>query len=545
MQYLFLIIISVLSSVSNLALAQNPTWQWVKSATGNHFDIAVRSCTDASGNIIVTGSYFSTPLNFQNSVINSSGGYDVFIAKYDAAGNELWVRSFGSAGEENVNDIACDENGDIYLTGTYNNNNVFGGDSILSSNFQYSMFLIKYDSLGNEIWGKGVRGTSLVNYVVGHSLQCNNNNDVVVIGRFKSQTILFDSLVINDINNVDVFLAQYNSGGVLKWAQSIGGFMDDWGLGVDCDNLNNIYITGMYGVNGITIGSFTLPNSGGTDVFLAKLDSSGVAQWASRGVGSSFEVASSLAVESNGDVFITGNFQSPVLSFGAINLNNTGESAMFIAKFNALGNIVWAKNSSGPGTANGSDIDIFGMNEIYVTGWYDSTSVSFDTTTLISSGGEDVYIAKYNGNGYMEWVMGPTGPLNERCYGITTSSNGDITLTGMFESSPVEFGSHQLNNTTFGYQDFFIARLSNPTSIAEIMIDHELKVWPNPSNGTFQIQLPDGMQEIILYDIQNRIIKRLQGSGKVEIQIETPGLYFLKATAEKSFFTKVMISSVY
>lgn len=528
-----------------LAYAQSPTWQWVKSATGNHFDIAVRSCTDVSGNIIVAGSYFSTPLNFQNSVINSSGGYDVFIAKYDAAGNELWVRSFGNVGEEHVNDIACDGNGNIYLTGTYNNNIVFGGDSLLSSNFQYSMFLIKYDSSGNEIWGKGVRGTSLVNYVVGHSLQCNNNNDVIVIGRFKSQTILFDSLVVNDINNVDVLLAKYNSGGVLQWAQSIGGFMDDWGLGVDCDTSNNIYITGMYGANGITIGSFTLPNSGGSDVFLAKLDSSGVAQWATRGVGTSFEVASSVAVESNGDVFVTGNFQSPVFSFGTINLNNTGESAMFLAKFNALGNIVWAKNSSGPGTSNGYDVDTYGINEIYVTGWYDSTFISFDTTSLISSGGEDVYIAKYNGNGNLEWVTGPTGPLNERCYGVTTSSNGDITLTGMFESSPVEFGSHQLNNTTLSYQDLFIARLSKPTSTAEIIKDHELKVWPNPSIGTFQIQLPNSIHEIVLYDIQSRIIKRLQGSGTVEIKIDTPGMYFLKATALESFFSKVLISSAY
>ena len=545
MRHLLLIIIFTLCLVNNLAHAQTPVWQWVKSASGNHFDIAVRSCTDANGNLIVTGSYFSTPLDFQNSVINSNGGYDVFIAKYDAAGNELWVRSFGNVGEENVNDIASDGNGNIYLTGTYNNNILFGGDSLLTSNFQYSMFLIKYDSLGNEGWGKGVQGTSLVNYVVGHSLQCNNNNDVIVIGRFKSQTILFDSLVVNDINNVDVLLAKYNSGGVLKWAQSIGGFMDDWGLGVDCDTLNNIYITGMYGANGITIGSFTLPNSGGSDVFLAKLDSSGVAQWATRGVGASFEVASSVAVESNGDLFITGNFQSPVFSFGAINLNNTGESAMFIAKFNALGNVIWAKNSSGPGSTNGYDIDTYGTNEIYVTGWYDSTFVSFDTTTLISSGGEDVYIAKYNVNGNLEWVIGPTGILNERCYGVTTSSNGDITLTGMFESSPIEFGTHQLNNTTLSYQDLFIARLSNPTSTAEIITDHELKVWPNPSNGTFQIQLPDGIQEIVLYDIQSRIIKHLQGSGTVEIHMDTPGLYFLKATAEKSFFSKVYISSTY
>ena len=218
---------------------------------------------------------------------------------------------------------------------------------------------------------------------------------------------------------------------------------------------------------------------------------------------------------------------------------------MFIAKFNAIGNVIWAKNSSGPGSTNGYDIDTYGTNEIYVTGWYDSTFVSFDTTTLISSGGEDVYIAKYNVNGNLEWVKGPTGNLNERCFGVTASTNGDITLTGMFESSPVEFGTHQLNNTTFGYQDLFIARLSNPTSTAEIITDHELKVWPNPSNGTFQIQLPDGIQEIVLYDIQSRIIKRLQGSGTVEIQMDTPGLYFLKAIAEKSFFSKVLISSTY
>ena len=74
MRHLLLIIIFTLCLVNNLAHAQTPVWQWVKSASGNHFDIAVRSCTDANGNLIVTGSYFSTPLDFQNSVIIRMAG---------------------------------------------------------------------------------------------------------------------------------------------------------------------------------------------------------------------------------------------------------------------------------------------------------------------------------------------------------------------------------------------------------------------------------------------------------------------------------------
>jgi hypothetical protein len=75
-----LIFLIAFGSKCTSLIAQNPSWQWVKSATGNHYDIAQNSCTDASGNTIVTGNYFSTPLNFQNSSISSSGGYDVFIA---------------------------------------------------------------------------------------------------------------------------------------------------------------------------------------------------------------------------------------------------------------------------------------------------------------------------------------------------------------------------------------------------------------------------------------------------------------------------------
>lgn len=512
----FLFIIAI-GAVCTSLRAQSPSWQWIKSANGNHFDIAESSCTDADGNIIVTGSYVSSPLSFQNSSINSNGGYDVFVAKYDAGGNELWVRSFGGGGEENVNDITCDGNGNIYLTGIYNYNVSFGGDTLTSSNFQYSMFLIKYDSLGNEVWGKGVKGISVVNYVVGHSIQCNSNNDVIVLGRFKSQSILFDSLVVNDINNVDVLLAKYNSGGVLQWAQSIGGFMDDWGLGVDCDLQNNIYITGMYGANGITIGTFTLPNSGSSDIFLAKLDDSGVAQWAIRGIGASSEVARSVSVTTSGDIYITGNFESPTLSFGSNNIYNNGVSSMFIVKFNALGNIMWAKNSSGPGLATGYDIATYGMNGIYVTGWFDSTFVSFDADTLISSGGEDIYIAKYNGNGLLEWTTSSIGNLNERAYGVTTSINGDITIVGTFESSPLQFGPYQLNNTTTGYQDLFIAHLASPTSFHEIIGDSKLNIWPNPSYGIFQVKLPTGDAELTIYDIQGREITRIQAVGTATI----------------------------
>jgi hypothetical protein len=215
---------------------------------------------------------------------------------------------------------------------------------------------------------------------------------------------------------------------------------------------------------------------------------------------------------------------------------------MFLAKFNALGNIVWAKNSSGPGLATGYDMDTYGTNEVYVTGWYDSTFVSFDTSTLVSSGGEDVYIAMYDGNGNLECVKGSTGSLNERCFGVDASINGDITLTGMFESSPVEFGSYSLNNTTSGYQDLFIARLSKPTSNFEIMKNFELNVWPNPSNGIFQINLPEGTIELKIYDIQGREIRRYIASRSIEIQIDTPGMYFLQAKFESTYYAKVLIS---
>lgn len=531
----------ILSFASQIANGQLPVWQIVKTAAGTDNDIAIRSCTDQFGNLLVTGNYSSTSLAFSSDTIYNPGGYNVYVAKYDPSGDEIWIRNFGGTGYETVNDITTNSKGEIFVTGTYNNTNIFGGDTLSTTNFQYSMFLLKYDSAGNEIWGKGVKGTSVSFYVTGQSIKCDYDDNVLLTGNFKSTSIIFDTITVNKINAEDIFIAKYDNSGAIQWAQSAGGIMDDAGFGIDCDSSNNIFVAGRYGANGMIIGSTQLLNNGGSDIFVAKLNPLGNVIWAKQAGGPLSESANAIAVDDYGNAYITGNFQSSVLSFGGQTISNVGKTSTFIVKYDVNGSEIWARSSVGPGNTYGYDIDTYINNGIYIAGWYDSTSVSFGNTNLFSTGGEDVFVLKYDSVGNVQWVFSPSGNLNEHCLGVNVASTGDVTITGMFESSPTTFGPYILNNSSAGHQDLFIARLATPTSVTEFSSPSQLLVWPNPGYNLFHVQLPKGVNKISIFDIQGSSIAHYEGLGTISFILEKPGMYFIKSENRNICYGKVLV----
>ncbi len=163
----------------------------------------------------------------------------------------------------------------------------------------------------------------------------------------------------------------------------------------------------------------------------------------------------SVAVNSGGDVFITGMFNSDLIFDSTITLLNTGFSEMFAAKYDDNGQVIWATRAFGNYGDQGQCVATGSSGNIYTTGEFFSNSITFDSLTLVNNhitpyfddATTDIFLVKYNNSGKAIWAKSGGGTYLEFVRGIAVDENENITIVGTFWSSSVTFGSHTLTKT--------------------------------------------------------------------------------------------------
>lgn len=181
-------------------------------------------------------------------------------------------------------------------------------------------------------------------------------------------------------------------------------------------------------------------------------------QWAKGATGVGSEEGYSSATDTAGNVFITGSFTGSTISFGAYTLTNAGTNAnVFITKYAPNGNVLWAKSATGTVSDYGFSVSTDVVGNVFVTGCFQSPSTTFGTYTLTNAGtNSNIFIAKYDANGNVLWAKSAGGIADDRGYGVTTDATGNVLVTGYFQSPTITFGTYTLTNS--GNYDVFIAK---------------------------------------------------------------------------------------
>jgi type IX secretion system substrate protein/beta-propeller repeat-containing protein len=280
---------------------------WAKAVSGLNNDGGSGVATDAHGNCFITG-YFSSPsLVFGIDTINNMGSYDIFLAKYDSAGNALWAKSAGGNDSDEGNGIVTDLFGNIYLTGNfYSTIAHFGTDSVINNSGVGEFFLAKYDSVGNSIWvrnGIGTMGDG------GYGVATDPQGNAFSTGFFYSPTIIFDTDSLINSNLCNIFIVKYDSSGNILWAKSSSGNISAMGYSIISDEFGNTYIEGGMGDTVITFDTVTLhaPTNSSDAVFIIKYNSSGNALYGFA-LASGGEDNSGLTLDPFGNIFIGSDF---------------------------------------------------------------------------------------------------------------------------------------------------------------------------------------------------------------------------------------------
>jgi hypothetical protein len=426
---------------------QAPDWIWAKSAVGPSDNQGRALVTDSIGNIYVTGtSAYGTTFG---SIYLITG--KVFLAKYDPAGNELWVKGHYALGAE-PNDIAIDPAGNIYVTGR------FGGDSIKFDsvtlyNGNGDIFLVKYNNSGDVIWAINCGGSG---NAFTRKVATGTDGNVFISGSYSSSTISFGTTTLTNQASpyLDVFVSKLDSVGNFIWTRGGGGPNSDLIKGMDTDDSGNVIITGTF-VSYIYFDSLYISPGG---IFIVKYDSSGVLIWAENITSSNGAESQGLNIDISGNIIITGKFSGPTLDFGQLVLNSNYSFQIFVAKYSSSGNLIWANTDGSIIYNNTTGIITDNEGNIFVTGVFHG-SIDFGVTTLTS----DIpysyknFVFKYDALGNRYWIKGINGTSDGIIFGVTVDNVGDLIVTGIFVGASFVFDSDTLNY--FHGEDIFVAKL--------------------------------------------------------------------------------------
>jgi hypothetical protein len=500
-----LFIILIISILGLNLHAQAPDWQWATQAGGISSDTGKSIAIDENGNCYVTGN-FSDAATFGSYSLTSSGNLDIYVAKIDQNGNWLRITQAGGISSDTGTSIAIDDNENCYVTGYFNDTAMFGSYS-LTSNGDSDIFVGKIDNSGNWLWATRAGG---INDDSGTSIVADDNGNCYVTGYF-NDTAMFGSYSLTSNGDSDIFVGKIDNSGNWLWVTQAGGIDVEYFSAITIDDFGNSYVTGMFEETA-TFGYNSLTSSGYADIFVAKINNSGNWQWATQAGGSSPDIGKSIAIDGNGNCYVTGDFEGSAI-FGSYSLTSNGAEDIFVAKMDENGNWIWAIRAGGLDFDNGRSITVDDADNCYVTGDFVG-SVIFGSYFLISNGSKNIFVAKLDGNGNWVWVTQAEGMSIQFGSGIAIDDNANNYVIGEFYGTAI-FGSHSL--TCNNGSDIFVAKLENFTSVESELFPEKIKLsnYPNPFNPstTFEFSIQnDSRVELSIYNIKGQKIKNLVNS---------------------------------
>lgn len=200
-------------------------------------------------------------------------------------------------------------------------------------------------------------------------------------------------------------LFKFTNDGTAEFAYTLGinvSTQQTHGEGIGLDSSGNIYVTG-----------YTVAVGDGEEGFIAKYNSSGTLQWDKRlGSSSSADRFQRCVVDSSNDIITVGTYQQASTSY---------QNEILIAKYNGSGVLQWNRKIDGSGDDSAVGITVDSSNNIYIAGQTASSGVQ---------GSNDMFIAKYNSSGTIQWkrTLGTTN--NDVAKNVRVDSSGDVYLLG-------------------------------------------------------------------------------------------------------------------
>lgn len=268
--------------------------------------------------------------------------------------------------------------------------------------FLFLIIGIRLTSVNGQSWYWGIQGKGSISFSNYVSVDTYGNS--YLSGSF-ADTVNFGANQLITDSNGSIFLVKYDSSGTAKWAvqSSISSHEGVFGsLYTTVDGSQNTYIAGSF-IDTIQLGAYTFISPIG-DMYFIKYNASGNISWAKQAFTNGEIDAYSVATDNKYNVYFSGSF------YDSIEIENyklyTNEWSTFIAKFDSAGNLLWIKNSSTVGVLGGAwgySLSTDKYDNIYLYGTFWDT-VGFGSNVLQGKTIQSLFLTKYDSNGNVIWA---------------------------------------------------------------------------------------------------------------------------------------------
>jgi hypothetical protein len=490
------------ASNETLIIDPMPNRLWGTYYGGSLDDYGDALAIDASGNVYLGGTTNST------TDIASTGAWDVtlggpqdaFLVKFSSSGSRIWGTYYGGSGYDDVNAVATDASGNVYLAGhTQSTADIAStGAYDVTLGGTKDAFLVKFSSTGSRIWGTYYGGSDSDD---GNAVATDASGNVYLAG-YTSSTTDIASTGAYDVTlsgSYDAFLVKFSSTCSRIWGTYYGGSVYDYGNALATDASGNVYLGGT--TNSTTdiasTGAWDVTLVGPQDAFLVKFSSSGSRIWGTYYGGSGSNNVNAVATDASGNVYLAGHTQSTadIASTGAYDVTYGGEYDAFLVKFSSSGSRIWASYYGGSGQDLGSGIATDASGNVYVGGTTQST------TDIASTGAYDVtfsercdaFLVKFSSSGSRIWGTYYGGSVYDYGNALATDASGNVFLTG-YTTSTTDIASTGAYDVTLGgnadaflvkFEEGFLTQISSPTLPYNAFCQNESFTLSNTVLGTF------------------------------------------------------------
>ena len=468
-----------LSDPRNLESVPRGRLLWVRRSGGAEADTAYTVAPLAGGGAVLGGGFSGTATfasgATRDPTLTSAGGSDIFAAKYRADGTLAWAEGEGGTSGDEAWGVAALADGGALVTGLFRGSATFAdgqpNKATLVSLGHSDAFVAKYAVDGTLTWVKGVFGTS---YEWGRSIAALADGGALVTGTIR-ETVTFgegeaNKTVLTAVKGQDMFIARYDADGGLVWAKRVGGNNNDRGGGVAALPDGSALVTGQFAIRAVFgqgEARETTLQSTGTDVFLAKYEANGSLAWARATQGTGYHYGHNVVALPDGGALLTGHFLTTMVFVDEEGEETTLESAggfdMFVARYDAEGEVLWATRIGGSGAEMSPDIAALPNGGALVTGQFQGRATfgpgDPGETVLTSAGEEDIFVAEYDADGRLLRASRTGGVSADIGSEVAVLPDGGVLVAGSF-SDTVAFGQGEPNQTILasaGGSDSFLA----------------------------------------------------------------------------------------
>ena len=367
-------------------------------------------------------------------------------------------------------------------------------------------------------------------------VECDTQGNIYTTGIAESASISFNGVTAQfgqyqeDINDITTFVAKFNSSGTCLWAQcgqSNNDVLGNWPKSIAVDGAGNAYVAGYMHNSSLSFGSISLTkqlSGNNTHSYIVKFNADGLAVWGDN-MGCDLADKSARAskvVCNNTDVYVTGTYSGAATFGDAITIENPSGIQMFIAKYNAAGTVQWVKKPENSGGASQPDTAALDpAGNFYTAIFIRWTELQLGNNITATPHTEgSLLLVKLDG------FAGDVMSLKQIDNYLPGGNTAYISCPGeneLFVSGKVLAPVLQLDDialTRSSTYDVFIAKLAMQPLSATSFTAPGIILWPNPVNDVLHINSPKLIDKLEIYSITGQLVHTQQTLFDDDINVQ-------------------------